>query len=252
MAMDSAAPKDRYERELVLTRSSVRCQEDRGLAAAGNQGNWRLGGAGFVRRTATPVTCAFSSWPGAGCLPAGPGSAGRQGRAHCAAAARALAWSKKRPAGGSLFADGVKIRSWVAIIQCLGCLASQPFRRDSRVLARQCARSSFLFRLAAISMSARRPGGCPGPEVPGARVEGRLSSTAVCCHTPMPRPRRYCCRGPRSRGWPGRCAMVRRRTWSPGRSWVGTEVSCAGDRRPYWTRRGTGKLTFRKGMQCPR
>ena len=72
----------------------------------------------------------------------------------------------------------------------LGCLAFQPFRRDSRVLAGQCVRSSFLFRLAAIFMSARPPGGCPGPEVPGARVEGRLSSTAICCHISMPRPRR--------------------------------------------------------------
>ena len=94
---------------------------------------------------------------------------------------------KEAACRGSLFADGVKIRSWVAIIQRLGCLAFQPFRRDSRVLARQCVRSSFLFRLAAIFMSARRPGGCPGPEVPGARVEGRLSPTAV-CHISAPRP----------------------------------------------------------------
>ena len=38
-------------------------------------------------------------------------------------------------------------------------------------------------------MSARRPGGCPGPEVPGAQAEGRLSPTAV-CHISAPRPRR--------------------------------------------------------------
>jgi hypothetical protein len=56
-------------------------------------------------------------------------------------------------------------------------------------LARQLVRSSFLFRLADIFISARRLGGCPGPEVPDARAEGRLSPTAV-RHISAPRPRR--------------------------------------------------------------
>jgi len=140
--------------------------QDRGLAAAENQGDRRLGRGQIraaVRHHQSPA-------------PLHPGQV-------------PVAWSKKWPARGSLFADGVKIRSWVTIIQLLGCPASQPFRRDSRVLARQCVRSSFLFRLADIFMSARRPGGCPGPEVPGARAEGRLSLTAV-CHISAPQPRR--------------------------------------------------------------
>jgi hypothetical protein len=56
-------------------------------------------------------------------------------------------------------------------------------------LARQLVRSSFLFRLADIFISARRLGGCPGSEVPDARAEGRLSPTAV-RHISAPRPRR--------------------------------------------------------------
>ena len=135
-----AAPKDRYG-ELVLIRSSVRCQgQDRGLAAAENQGDRRLGRGQIraaVRHHQSPAPFHPGQVPVA-CLLA----RGQQARARaCAAAARALAWSKKWPARGSLFADGVKIRSWVTIIQRLGCPASQPFRRDSRVLARQLVRS---------------------------------------------------------------------------------------------------------------
>ena len=185
-----AAPKDRYERELVLIRSSVRCQaKTADLLPPRTRVTGGSAGARFVLRSATtsrlrPFILARCRLPA--CWPRGQ----RQARARaCAAAARALAWSKKWPARGSLFADGVKIRSWVTIIQRLGCPASQPFRRDSRVLARQLVRSSFLFRLADIFMSARRPGGCPGPEVPDARAEGRLSPTAV-CHISAPRPRR--------------------------------------------------------------
>ena len=129
--------------------------QDRGLAAAENQGDRRLGRGQIraaVRHHQSPAPFHPGQVPVA-CLLA----RGQQARARaCAAAARALAWSKKWPARGSLFADGVKIRSWVTIIQRLGCPASQPFRRDSRVLARQLVRSSFLFRLADIFISARR------------------------------------------------------------------------------------------------
>ena len=175
-----AAPKDRYERELVLIRSSVRCQaKTADLLPPRTRVTGGSAGARFVLRSATtsrlrPFILARCRLPA--CWPRG-----QQARARaCAAAARALAWSKKWPARGSLFADGVKIRSWVTIIQRMGCPASQPFRPDSRVLARQLVRSSFLFRLADIFISARRRGGCPGPEVPDARAEGRLSPTAVC------------------------------------------------------------------------
>ena len=191
-----AALKDRYERELVLTRSSVRCQAKTAdlLLSPRTRMTGGSAGARFVLRSATashlrPFILARSRLPA--CWP----GVSRQARARaCAAAARALAWSRKWPAGGSLFADGVKIRSWVTIIQRLGCPASQPFRRDSRVLARQLVRSSFLFRLTDIFISARRLGGCPGPEVPDARAEGRLSPTAV-RHISAPRPRRQCRRG---------------------------------------------------------
>lgn len=140
--------------------------QDRGLAAAEDQGDRRLG-RGQIRAAVRHHQSPAPFHPGQ--MP--------------------VAWSKKWPVRGSLFAYGVKIRSWVTIIQRLGCPASQPFRRDSRVLARQLVRSSFLFRLADIFISARRLGGCPGPEVPDARAEGRLSPTAV-RHISAPRPRR--------------------------------------------------------------
>ena len=163
--------------------------QDCGLAAAENQGDRRLG-RGQIRAAVRHHQSPAPFHPGQVPVPACWPWVSRQARARaCAAAARALAWSKKWPARGSLFANGVKIRSWVTIIQRLGCPASQPFRRDSRVLARQPVRSSFLFRLADIFISARRLGGCPGPEVPDARAEGRLSPTAV-RHISAPRPRR--------------------------------------------------------------
>ena len=77
-----AAPKDRYERELVLTGSSVRCQaKTADLLPPRTRMTDGSAGADSCCGPPPPVTCALSSWPGAGCLPAGPGSAGRQGRA---------------------------------------------------------------------------------------------------------------------------------------------------------------------------
>ena len=163
--------------------------QDRGLAAAENQNDRRLGRGRFVPPSATTShLCPFIL---AGCrLPACWPGVSRQARARArAAAARALAWSKKWPAGDLCSPTVSRSGPRSLIIQRLGCPASQPFRRDSRVLARQCIRSSFLFRLADIFISARRPGGCPGPEVPDARAEGRLSPTAV-CHISAWRPRR--------------------------------------------------------------
>ena len=164
--------------------------QDRGLAAAEDQGDRRLGRGQICCGPPPPVACALSSWPGAGCLPAGPGSAGRQGRALAPLRRVPLPGQRSGPPG-DLCSPTVS-RSGPGsplFIQRLGCPASQPFRRDSRVLARQLVRSSFLFRLADIFISATRLGGCPGPEVPDARAEGRLSPTAV-RHISAPRPRR--------------------------------------------------------------
>ena len=85
------APKDRYERELVLTRSSVRCQaKTADLLPPRTRMTGGSAAADSCCGPPPPVTCALSSWPGVS----------RQARARTrAAAARALARSKRWPAG---------------------------------------------------------------------------------------------------------------------------------------------------------
>ncbi len=200
-----AGPKDRYERELVLARSSVRCQaKTADLLPPRTRMTGGSAGARFVLWSAAISHCALSSWPGAACLPAGPGSAGRQGRAP-APLRRAPLPGQRSGLLGDLCSPAVSrsgprsplFNVWAVRLVSLSGVTP-------RVSARQCVRSGFLFRLADIFMYARRPGRCPGPEVPGARAEGRLSPTAV-CHICTPRPRRAVLPRPSRGGHGGGC-----------------------------------------------
>jgi len=211
--------EDRYERELVLTTSSVGCQaKTADLLLPGT----RMTGSGLdpERGPRSRDTRALSSAPGTGCRPAGPGSTSRQGRASAPLRRAPLPGPRSGLPVRSLFVGIVSIRSWAAIVQRLGCPASQPLRRDCQVFPGQCVRSGSLFRLADIFMSASRPGGYPGPVALGARAEGRLS-TAVCGHGggrkagPEPlcmnAPGRACSIGPQTHPRPTRRSPIARR-----------------------------------------
>jgi len=105
--------------------------QDRGLAAVGQDDRRRGSKArsGAAVHHQPPAPYHLGQVPGACLLAPGRQTTARAG----AAAARAVARSKRRPAGRSLLVGVVRIRSWIATIQCFGCPASQPSRRDARV-----------------------------------------------------------------------------------------------------------------------